>query len=347
MENPGACIQQGEMHDLFADQDPTEQIQKREDLLRRFAATPYGVDLDLMGRIVRLESNQQAVLDQATKFFRRYQQGRSHQPEFVWRLLCDPDPKVGSTAVPFSAFSDVNLRYVNIGQRGFLAVDFERREGVGFLPEIFFEGEARLRHRPPLDILFCMTAASLGLVSLSGGCVGANGRGAMVFGPPNSGKTTACYLAARSGMEFQADQVVFLDSRRDGCVWGDPFPAVFRPETVNFIPELAGSVHHSSYAELTFLYFDKSHLQPHEAKAIQPVCSIFLDRRTGCETHLREISAEDAVARLRQSVLFEEDAHFEPQILSAVRALAGNPAYELRYDSDPQIAATFIRSMLQ
>lgn len=334
-------------NDGVPDRYLADQIRDRPDLLRRFVRTPYTMDLKLMGRVVRLECNRPSVLDLATKFFQQHQQGQSREPEFCWRLICESDPKVQSTAVPLSAFSDAAVNYVNIGQRGFLAVDFERREGVGVLPEIFFEGEARLRDRPPLDILFCMTAASMGLVSLSGGCVGANGRGVMVFGPPNSGKTTACYLAAGEGMEFQSDQVVFLDARSDGRVWGDPFPAVFRPETLKFIPDLARDVHHSSYADLAFCYFDKSPLQPGQARTMKPVCSLFLDRRVGSENRMRQISADDVAARLRRSVLFEEDERFEEQTMSAVRALAGNPAYELCYDSDPRIAAAFIRSLVR
>ncbi len=341
-----SCIQQSG-NDVAPDRYLADQGRGRSDLLRRFAGMPYTMDLKLMGRVVRLESNRRSVLDVAAKFFEQYQHGGSSEPEFCWRLICESDPKVRSTAVPLSAFSDAAVNYVNVGQRGFLAVDLEQREGVGVLPEIFFEGEARLRDRPPLDILFCMTAASMGIVSLSGGSVGANGRGVMVFGPPNSGKSTACYLAAGAGMEFQSDQVVFLDARSDGSVWGDPFPAVFRPETLKFIPDLAKDVHHSSYADLSFCYFDKSRLQPRDATAMEPVCSLFLDRRAGSETRFREISAEDAAARLRRSVLFEEEERFEEQTMSAVRALAEKPAYELCYDSDPKIAAAFIRSLLR
>src|SRR5438477_334892 len=150
---------------------------KRPDLLRRFTSTPHATDLRLMQRTVRLESNRKDVLEFALKFFERYQHGRAGKSEFLWRLVCETDPQVQSTAVQFSAFSDLGLRYVNIEQRGFLTVDIERREARGFLGDRFVEGEPRFRHRPPLDVLFCMSAASLGLTALCGGCVGLNNRG--------------------------------------------------------------------------------------------------------------------------------------------------------------------------
>lgn len=320
----------------------------REDLLRRFTATPHAVNLGLMQRTVRLETNHKSVLDLALKFFARHQHGDAGDPEFVWRLISEPDPKVQSTAVPLTAFSGGGLQYVNIGQRGFLSVDLERREGVGYLAEAFLEGEARLRDRPPLDIFFCMTAASLRLIAMSGACVVFEDRGVMVFGPPNSGKTTASYLAAKLGLEFQADQVVFLDMQGDVLrAWGDPFPAVFRPGAIEFLPEIRRSGHRSTYADLSFYYFDKSSLQSRWAKPIAPVCSLFLDRRTGGETELQEISREDAASRLRDCMLFEEDSQFDAQTLAAITGLTEKPAYSLRYDTDPKIAATFIEKMLR
>ncbi len=346
METYPNRIQQQPATGSSCDEANDEFLVARPDLLRRFSLTPHIAHLRLMGRSIRIESNDISLLHLGNQFFQSHQHGISASPEFVWRVICEPDLKVQSTGVPLSAFSDVDLRYVNIGQRGFLAVDFQNHAGVGFLPKVFLEGQPRLRHRPPLDILFCMTACALGLVSLSGGCVGADGRGVMVFGAPNSGKTTSCYFAAESGLEFHADQVLFLDARQN-CAWGDPFPAVFRPETLQFIPELRGQVHQSSYAESSFYYFDKSHLQPCEARPIIPVCSIFLDRGAGCEVRWSEISRAETISRLRQSVLFEEGDWFEDQTLSALKGLAEKPAYELRYDSDPKIAASFIERMLR
>ena len=78
-----------------------------------------------------------------------------------------------------------------------------------------------------------------------------------------------------------------------------------------------------------------------------PVCSLFLERGTRCETRLRDVSRAETVSRLRQSVLFDEDGQFEQPILSTLHYLAEKPAYELRYDSDPKIAARFIEKMLR
>ena len=114
---------------------------KRPDLLRRFSSTPYATDLRLMQRTVRLETNSSTVLALTLKFFERHQDGRAGKPDFIWRIVCEPDCRVESTAVQLSAFSDLGLRYVNVGQRGFLAVDLERREAMGALADLFVESE--------------------------------------------------------------------------------------------------------------------------------------------------------------------------------------------------------------
>jgi hypothetical protein len=323
-------------------------VTKRQDLLCRFTSLPHITDLRLMQRTVRLETNSRALLALALKFFERHQHGRAGQPEFLWRVVCESDPQVQSTAVQFAAFSDLGLRYVNIGKSGFLAVDLEKRVATGFLARLFLEGEPRFRHCRSLDILFCMTAASLGLTALSGGCVGVKDRGVMVFGPPNSGKTTACYLAAKLGMEFHADQVVFLDTSGNFLrAWGDLLPAVFRPEALDFLPELWRSSRGSSYIDLSFYYFDKAPLQEPRARPVIPVCSIFLDRGTAGEPQLKQITREHAISRMRECMLFHEDQRFDAQITAALTALAGKPVYILRYGDDPKIAATFIEKMLR
>lgn len=321
--------------------------QKRKDLLRRFAATPHTANIRLMGRTVQLEASSEAVLDLARSCFRSHQARSEGTPEFFWRIVFESHPRVASTATPLSAFSDSGLQYVNIGQRGFLAVDLERREAAAFLSDQFVECAARFRHRPPLDILFCLTAPSLGLTTLSGGCVGVNNRSILVFGPPDSGKTTACYLASKFGMEFHADQVIFLDMKDNLLrVWGDPFPAVFRPRTREFLPELQQGTLYSTYEGLEFYYFDKSVLQPELARPLTPICGLFLNRNTAQESKLTRITAAEALSRLQCCLLFEEDERFGAQISSALSALSAIPIYDLKYGENPKVAADVIQELL-
>ncbi len=212
----------------------------RKDPLRRFHATPYSTNLQLMERNIRLETNDPQAIDIALKFFHRHQHGPSaEEPDFLWRIVHESDARVQLTGSPVSAFSRGGIRYATAGHGGFIGVDLDRRQATAYLSKPFLDWDFSSTHRAPFDLLFSLCAASLGLSVLSGGCVGSNGRAVMVFGPPNSGKTTACYLAARMHMEFYADQAVFLDTSTGQLrAWGDFLPAVFRPETLEYRPEL-------------------------------------------------------------------------------------------------------------
>jgi hypothetical protein len=320
----------------------------RLDPIRRFVPTPFSMNLQLLGKIVRVETNSQRVLDLALQFFGPYRQISEGDPEFRWRIVSEPNGSTGPGA-PTYAFSDRDLSFVNMGQRSFLAVDADTRLGIAFLDEKFAEARnPRFTSRPPLGTLFCMSAASLGLTSLSAACVALGEAGVLLLGEPNSGKTTASYVAATLGMEFLADQLVFLESASSGIrAWGDPFPAVFRPTTLQFFPDLRSEVHPSSYGDLSFYFFDKSKFQSEHAHSVTPLCSVVLQRaavRTA--PRLVPMSARELSRHLSASLLFRDGERFQSQHDASFAALAKIPAYGLSYGEDPAVAASIVRDLL-
>jgi hypothetical protein len=321
---------------------------RRRDLLRRFTPTPYGVDLRIMARTVRLESNSRVVVESAREFFARHQGLPPGDPEFFWRIVSqEDDPQTGQAGVDLSAFSDPGLRFVNIGQRSFLAVDLDAREGIGFVAERLIEPEPKLNCRSLFDTLFCMSAGSLGMVPLSAACVGVGQKGLLIFGPPNSGKTTTSYLAAKLGLEFHADQAVFLDMEAGKLrVWGDLLPAIFRPESLQFLPELEVSTRRFSYTGLTVHYLPKRPFQAIEAQSVSPVCSVFLNRASTFKTQVAPIVAADLSCRFAENILFKDDDRFQQQTSTILGVLRRLPAYDLAYCSDPAMAANCVRQIL-
>ena len=53
---------------------------------------------------------------------------------------------------------------------------------------------------------------------------------------------------------------------------------IFRPETIEFLPELRQKTRRSTYSNLSFYYFDKGPMQSRRARPVIPVCSLFLNR---------------------------------------------------------------------
>jgi hypothetical protein len=300
-----------------------------------------------MARTVRLETNSPRVRQLGQEFFKQYQLGGSGSPDFAWRIISESDGQPGHHEVRISAFSDRGLRFVSFGQRSFVGVDLDRREGIAFLAEQFSEGDPRFHGRPPLDILFCMSAGSLGFTTLSAACVGMGETGVLLFGPPNSGKTTAGYLATKLGLEFHADQTVFLETQSGKLrMWGDPFPAVFRPDAVHFLPELRNLARPSRYADLTFYYLDKRPFQAMQVRPISPVCSVFLDRMGAIKSRVASVDSTELSRRLTESVLFKDDDRFQSQNSAVFRSLEKLPAYDLIYGEDPAMAATLVQRLL-
>lgn len=323
----------------------TELVESRRDILRRFSATPYAANLRIMDRTVRIESNRSQIVEQARDFFSRHRVPLAGNPEFLWRIVGEANGRSDAIDIQLAAFSDLGVRYGNMGQRSFLAVDLEAREAVAFVDERAVESEPEFNCRSLFDTLFCMCAGSLGLVSLSAACVGNGPKGVLVFGSPNSGKTTTSYLAARRGLEFHADQAAFVEMH-DGRVrvWGDLLPAIFRPESVQFLPELRTSAREFSYPDLTVHYLSKRPFQAAKAHPVAPLCCVFLERQPG-ESHMLPVSREESKRRFAGHVLFHEDQRFDAQSGAILDALSALPAYELTY-RDPEMAATVLCDLL-
>lgn len=63
----------------------------------------------------------------------------------------------------------------------------------------------------------CEAQAATGRIALHAGAVTVERRGALIVGPPGSGKSTLVYAAARAGASYTADDVTWIS--RDGPTW--------------------------------------------------------------------------------------------------------------------------------
>lgn len=136
------------------------------DPLRRSTPTPFAAHVWIMGRAVRLETNRTALLESICDAVERNGGRPASSPAFLWRLVIEPDGKLGSGWPEMAGFSDSRLSLVNFGQRSFIAVDRDGREAVGFLEEGLMREKPGFV-RPLLDVLITLTAPSLGLRAAS------------------------------------------------------------------------------------------------------------------------------------------------------------------------------------
>jgi hypothetical protein len=318
----------------------------RSDPLRRLTLTPHVADLPVMGRTIRLETNSPTVLKRTLQLFERYRGSSMGIPDFLWKIVSESNPQMRPPWPQISAFSGDGLRFVNIGQRSFLAIDLEAREAVAYLAEGLVADGAGFAC-PFIDTLFCMTAGALRLTALHAACVTKGEKGVLVLGMPDSGKTTSGYLASKLGLEFHSDQAVFVDMD-DGTlrIWGDFLPAVFRAETSRFLPELEALARPFCYLDSTFLCVDKGSPQLYQANSVTSVSCVFLERGATSVPRLTPLSRVESSRRLQESLLFKDDERFEAQESAALRTLTLVPAYHLAYGNDPAEAAALFPSLL-
>ena len=319
---------------------------QRPDPLRRLTPTPLTADLHIMGLTIRLETNSTEAFTRARSLFARYPTAPRSRMDFRWKIICEPGSKLETPWPEISAFSDHGARFVNIGQRSFIAVDLEAREAVAYLAEGLLRDPAGFVS-PFLYNLFSLTAGALRLTSLTAACVTRGEKGLLVFGMPNNGKTTSSYLAMKLGLDFYADRAVFLDQSQGRLrIWGDFSPASFRVETGEFLPELRLVGLPLRYRDQTFLYVDEGTSIECNGFPVIPVACVFLERGAAEPPRLSPLSRIESRQRLEQNIPFKDDERFAAQESAALSDLGQVPAYHLAFGDDPAEAAAFFPGLL-
>jgi hypothetical protein len=310
------------------------------DPLRRFSATCLRHDVLLMGRHLRIETDSELVIRRVTEAFGPSEQAMATRPRFLWRIVSEPREICGRTWPAITAFAHGTLRYIAFGPAGFAAADLEAREAVAVLPSSLCEDEIGFSTIVLAGLLH-LSAPALRLTPLSAACVARGRNGLLLFGSSNSGKTTATYWAKKLGLEFHSDQATFLEFEAGSLqAWGDFWPAAFRPETAQYVPEISTLGRPFQYCDRTFLCIDREALSGTGRGKVTPAACIFLERRAASPPRLIPLSHWEF-----QEQIFASDGSKEDQRL--IFGLLGRvPAYRLLYDDDPSIAARFFRSVL-
>jgi hypothetical protein len=331
---------------VMATGEHTQTTDPRNDPMRRFVPTPYTACLPVMGSTVRLETNNSKLLEHMVELFARYPGAASGHSTFLWRIVVDSDIQVGQPWPRRSAFSGDGLRFAHFGQRNFLAVDIEVREGLGVVSESLIEDKLGLTS-PFLDNLFCLTVGALELVPLWANCVAREHKGVLLFGGANNGKTSASYAAEKLGLNFHADEGAFVEL--DAGVlrsWGGFWPPTFRPEALQFFPDLKDRTNPCLHRDFVVYHLVKQRAGSSWGSSIRPLCCLFLERQVSDVPNISRVAHHDLAKLLAESVLFRDDECFREQQATVLQALEELPAYVLRYGSDPAVAAATIRDLL-
>jgi hypothetical protein len=302
--------------------------------------------INVMGRSGSLATNSLSIVESARKLFSPQEAASAAPSQFTWRIVSEMDGK-GSPPWPTSAaFSCGDLRFVNIGQRSFVAVNLETAEAVGFISESLAQDELGFA-TIFMATLFYLTAPILGLTPLKAGCVSKDGRGLLLLGPARSGKTSCAYASSKLGLDYHADMTSFLELQDGGVrAWGEFWPALFREETACTYPELKFLGRRLEHASETFIALDKSLLCRQPSRPVTLALAVVLERGTDESPRMTRLTSREYWDTLQASPPYEEQGAFKANQEQILAKLAGIPAYKLIYGNNSAEAAMFCRSLL-
>lgn len=316
------------------------------DPLRRATPLNHKLSISVMGKSGCLATNSTPILESVRKLFLPTEPAAEAPSQFTWRIVIEKDGKMTPPWPSSAAFSFGALRFVNIGQRSFIAANLETAEWIGFISESLAQEETGFS-AIFLATLFYLTAPILGLTPLKAGCVSNDGRGLLLLGPAGSGKTSCAYASSKLGLEYNADMASFLELEDGGVrAWGEFWPALFREETARKYPELkylGGRLEHESE---TFIALDKTILCRQPAHPVKLALAVVLERGSNESPRMIRLSSREYWDALQASSPYEEQGSFRMNQEQLLAKLARIPAYKLTYGNDSAEAAKFCRSLL-
>jgi len=316
------------------------------DPLRRATPLKHILPISVMGKSGSLATNSLSILESARKLFPQGEAAKGAPAQFTWRIVSEMDGKGSPPWPSSSAFSFGALRYVNIGQRSFVAVNLETAEAVGFISESLAQDEPGFA-TIFMATLFYLTAPILGLTPLKAGCVSKDGRGLLLLGPPGSGKTSCAFASSKLGLDYHADMAIFLELHDGGVrAWGEFWPALFREEAARIYPELKFLGRRLEHASETFIAVDKSLLCRQPPRPVTLDLAVVLERGANESPRMTRLSSPEYWDALQASPPYEELGALRTRQEQILAKLAGIPAYKLTYGNESAEAAMFCRSLL-
>jgi hypothetical protein len=202
--------------------------------------------------------------------------------------------------------------------------------------------------------VFTLAARAQGLTSLHAACVGSKGRGVLLMGASGAGKSTATLLAALAGLEFLAEDAVFV---RPGTLLATGVSNYLHvtADTLKWLDE-----RERAWVRASPVIRRRSGVRKFEldlrrrtarvapvqlARSPLKICAVvFLSAQPATSTLLRPLSKAQL---LRRTVAEQGYAASQPQWPQFSRSLASVPGFELRRADHPAKSVAAIQTLLE
>ena len=300
----------------------------RRDPLSLQVELPLHGDFHPAGFLLRIATNSQHVLDAAAESWSEFPHQLYPCEPLQFRVVVQPGgvrcglPRHRAQGHLYSVVSDTD---------NFASLDLGSLQASMFVSARTAEDHVWLRWSF-VESLAYMLLAQRSVVPVHAGCVARDGRGILLCGASEAGKSTLSYACARAGWSYLSDDAVFLlPGTETPVALGRHRYVRFRPDAPRLFPELSAFV---------------SRTRPNGKLAMEvalnelpQICSVpqtevaqvvLLERCAGAEAALEAVAPQEILERMladMPSYGAEVDAMHE----RTIARLLTLPAFRMRY----------------
>jgi hypothetical protein len=301
-------------------------VNRRQDPLAMDAELPLRGTFHPVGFRLEIATNSPHVLEAAAESWRSAAAQLYPADAIEFRVVVSED---GALCGETSHRAQGRLYSVVSDRDNFASLDLEALRASIFVSQRTAEDHARLRWFF-LESLAYMLLAQRHVVPVHAGCVARDGRGLLLCGPTQAGKSTMAYACARAGWSYVSDDAVFLlpgDSAR--TVIGRHAHVRLRLDAPLLFPELARFVSRARPNGKVSIEIPLADLpEIHGAARAEAACAVVLAR--GEDAGVERVGARELV-----ETLLRDMPSYGPRVNAmherAVAHLAELPAFRLRY----------------
>jgi hypothetical protein len=319
--------------DMFSVNTGSVEIVAARDPLGRALVPSLVEELAPLGVGLRLETNSRHILEAARDAFGRYGTEASDKeaPRFALRLLAEPSFRETAPWPEPVYRGQGSLFYVCVGRQNTAVADLRQRQATGFVAAAMAE-DIRFLQRTFLECLvLTMLTHGPGATHtyVHASAVVKDGRGLLLSGPRESGKSTLAYACAKRGFRILTDDVVYLREESNGLsAWGRPWQMRFLPDCTNHFPELSRACEDNGVIQIDLEEFLPDRVQT----CCEPSAVFFLDR-TSSHPECEELPPEEAARLLARDLIYDSPEVMERHCRTWLH-LARRGSYVLRYGND-------------
>ena len=320
------------------------------------SAVGFHRDMYLLGARVRFESNSEDLLRLVDAAYAGLPHHRLSglTPRLNVRLVLTSSSRKRARAepMPLRMMSGVGLIGAATESSSFMVVSPENRSALVAVTPRMLRFPYHTRYELIEFAIFTLATRVQGLVALHAACVGGGGRGVLLMGPSGAGKSTVTLQCLLDGLDFLAEDSVFVAPDTLRATGVSSFLHV-RADSLRWIADrrsVAGIRQSPVIVRRSGMRKYEVDLRRGEyslaARPLEIKAAVFLSAQHAAEQQhmLKRLSRADALTRLVEEQAYAAN---QPSWSSFARAAGRLPFFELRRGRHPSESVAVLRELIK